>query len=273
MGTLVRAIVIALAPFATALVATGGLAVAAPEGTAPVATDRAGSARAPDASGRSGTAAGWLRIPDGSRARYAEEIRETARRHDVSTALVEAVIQVESAFNPLAVSPKGARGLMQLMPRTASALGVQDAFDPRQNIEGGVRHLRHLIDRYAGDLARALAAYNAGEGAVEYYRGIPPYPETRRYVEKVLDRHRSGAIRHEERPAVEAAATPPEPADPTPSGATIARRPGELLPELPLVDDARRTGRLLRATDGVERPALEPVAHVLARMRQQSALR
>jgi hypothetical protein len=137
-------------------------------------------------SGFTGTASGWLRVPDGPHGRYAREIQEIAARYGVSPGLVEAVIRVESAFNPWAVSRKGAQGLMQLMPRTAWALGVQDSFNPRQNIEGGVRHLRYLLDRYPGNLTLALAAYNAGEGAVDYYRGIPPYAETQQYVQKVL---------------------------------------------------------------------------------------
>jgi len=99
---------------------------------------------------------------------------------------VEAVIRVESGFKPGAVSPKGAQGLMQLMPATAAMLGVRNAFDPRENVEGGVRHLRYLIDRYAGNLPLVLAAYNAGEGAVAQYGGIPPYPETQQYVRKVM---------------------------------------------------------------------------------------
>ena len=136
----------------------------------------------------SGTAEGWLRlpltVPDLSP--YAKEVREAAERYGVPEGLVSAVIRVESAFNAKAVSRKGARGLMQLMPATASMLGVRDSFDPRQNIEGGVRHLRGLIDRFGNDLKLALAAYNAGEQAVLNHRGIPPYPETRDYVSKVL---------------------------------------------------------------------------------------
>jgi soluble lytic murein transglycosylase-like protein len=100
--------------------------------------------------------------------------------------LVEAVVRTESGFDPTAVSPKGAGGLMQLMPKTASALGVLDRFNPRENISGGVRHLRYLLDRYQGSVAMALAAYNAGEGAVDTYRGIPPYAETLQYVQQVL---------------------------------------------------------------------------------------
>ena len=139
--------------------------------------------------GFSGTASGWLRIPDSARGgrAFAQEIRETAERYGVNASLIEAVIRAESAFNPWAISRKGAQGLMQLMPQTASTLGVRDAFNPRQNIDGGVRHLRYLLDRYPGNTALALAAYNAGEGAVDYYRGIPPYPETQQYVKKILD--------------------------------------------------------------------------------------
>ncbi|HEY4909087.1 MAG TPA: lytic transglycosylase domain-containing protein [Methylomirabilota bacterium] len=134
----------------------------------------------------SGTAQGWLRLSDAVRSRYSQEIREIAGRHGVDPDLVEAVIRVESAFNPRAVSNKGAQGLMQLMPRTASALGVRNAFDPYQNIDGGVRHLRYLLDRYPGNVSLALAAYNAGEKAVDYYRGVPPYAETTQYVHKIL---------------------------------------------------------------------------------------
>jgi len=144
----------------------------------------------------SGTATGWLKVPEAVRGgwAFAQEIREIADRYDVSASLVEAVIRAESAFNPWAVSRKGAQGLMQLMPQTASALGVRDSFNPRQNIEGGVRHLRYLIDRYPGNTALALAAYNAGEAAVDYYQGIPPYPETQQYVRRILDRTGSAPV-------------------------------------------------------------------------------
>jgi soluble lytic murein transglycosylase-like protein len=113
-----------------------------------------------------------------------------ARRHGLDPALVLAVVSVESGFEPAAVSPKGAQGLMQLMPRTAESLGVGDAFDPKENLDAGSRHLGSLLTLYGGDLARALAAYNAGQGAVERHGGIPPYRETRAYVKKVLERYR-----------------------------------------------------------------------------------
>ena len=134
----------------------------------------------------SGTEAGFLRLPNGDTGPYVQEIRDAAERYGVPIKLVSAVIRAESGFNPRAVSPKGARGLMQLMPTTAATLGVRNSFDPRENIEGGVRHLRGLIDRFTNNLPLALAAYNAGEKAVEQYRGIPPYPETQDYVTKVL---------------------------------------------------------------------------------------
>jgi hypothetical protein len=112
-----------------------------------------------------------------------------AHRHGLDPGLVLAVVAVESGFRPQAVSPKGAQGLMQLMPRTASELGVTDAFDPAQNLDGGVRHLGSLLALYDGDVRRALAAYNAGQGAVARHNGVPPYAETRAYVEKVLRRY------------------------------------------------------------------------------------
>ncbi len=136
--------------------------------------------------GTSGTALGWFSRSDLPGGPYAKDIREISLQHNVDPVLVQAVVRVESAFNPSAVSRKGAGGLMQLMPRTASALGVLDPFDPSENIRGGVRHLRYLLDRYRGDVAMAVAAYNAGEGAVDFHRGIPPYPETEQYVQRVL---------------------------------------------------------------------------------------
>jgi soluble lytic murein transglycosylase len=117
---------------------------------------------------------------------YDHLVRQAAERHQVDVALVKAVIRAESDFVADAVSPKGALGLMQLMPSTARLRGVARVFDPRENIDGGVRHLRYLLDRYNGNLRLALAAYNAGEGAVDRAGGIPPYPETWDYVARVL---------------------------------------------------------------------------------------
>src|SRR5277367_5109604 len=111
-------------------------------------------------------------------------IDETARNLQVSPELVHSVIEVESNYNPYAVSPKGAQGLMQLMPATARRFGVTNSFDAKQNIEGGVRYLKFLQETFQDDRL-AIAAYNAGEGAVTKYRDVPPYPETKSYVDKV----------------------------------------------------------------------------------------
>jgi soluble lytic murein transglycosylase-like protein len=113
-------------------------------------------------------------------------IRDAARVYDVEYALVKAIIKAESAFNHKAVSPKGAQGLMQLMPATARQHGVHDVFKPRDNIEGGVRHLKWLLDRYGGNVPYAVAAYNAGHARVEAAGGIPNIPETREYLARVL---------------------------------------------------------------------------------------
>jgi len=127
------------------------------------------------------------RPPDPARtARYDAFIREAAVLYVLPEELVRAVMRVESNFYHEAVSNKGAMGLMQLMPGTARAMGVLDPFDARQNVLGGTRYLRVLANRFGGDLVLTIAAYNAGEGAVEKYRGIPPYAETRRYVQRVL---------------------------------------------------------------------------------------
>ncbi|MEA1991775.1 MAG: lytic transglycosylase domain-containing protein [Thermodesulfobacteriota bacterium] len=118
---------------------------------------------------------------------FEEIISETAIRHDLDPDLIRAIIQIESGWIPDARSSKGAIGLMQLMPETSSNLAVSNPFDPKANIRGGTKYLRQLIERFRGNLVLALAAYNAGPGKVERYKGIPPYPETRRYVRKVLN--------------------------------------------------------------------------------------
>ncbi len=116
---------------------------------------------------------------------YAQIIRAAAEKNGVDEALISSVISVESNFNPRAISRKQARGLMQLVPTTAARYSVANAFDPAQNVEGGTRYLKDLLDQYHGDLGLALAAYNAGPERVQQYRGIPPYSETRAYVKRV----------------------------------------------------------------------------------------
>jgi len=118
---------------------------------------------------------------------YEAMILDAARKHNVESNLIKAVIKAESDFNHRAVSRKGAKGLMQLMPKTADRFQVRSSFDPWSNIEGGVRYLRHLLDLFNGDLTLTLAAYNAGEGAVAKYNNrVPPYQETRTYIQRVL---------------------------------------------------------------------------------------
>ena len=120
---------------------------------------------------------------------YESMIRKVSNRYGVDVALVKAVIHAESHFNPEATSHKGASGLMQLMPQTAAKYGIRDLYNPRQNIEAGVRHLRYLLVKYGNNLKHVIAAYNAGEKAVSKYDGIPPYPETQQYVVKVMQYH------------------------------------------------------------------------------------
>jgi soluble lytic murein transglycosylase-like protein len=116
-----------------------------------------------------------------------------AEQYELDPALLRAIIQVESNFNPTAVSPKGARGLMQLMPLTAAALHVLDPFDPSENIRAGAAEVRRLLDRFQGDMRLALAAYHAGEGRVMQYLGVPPLKSTQAYVERVLRIHKGFA--------------------------------------------------------------------------------
>jgi Transglycosylase SLT domain len=157
-------------------------------------------------------------------------IRDVAARYGVPERLVTAIIRVESDFNPRAVSHRGARGLMQLMPTTAAVLGVRDAFDPTENLHAGVRHLRTLIDRFDNNLPLALAAYNAGEQAVLRHGGIPPYPETQEYVERILRLLTEEGAR---RATVTARAEPQVP-PPPPTKPGVRYRPSAVLARLAL---------------------------------------
>jgi soluble lytic murein transglycosylase-like protein len=128
----------------------------------------------------------WLAARMRQASAYDDLIDSSAREFAIDPRLVKSVMLVESGFNPAAISRKGARGLMQLMPDTAAEHGVSDIHDPRQNIAAGTRHLSRLLAYYGGDLVKSLAAYNAGEAAVDRYGGVPPYDETQLYVRKTL---------------------------------------------------------------------------------------
>ena len=138
-----------------------------------------------------------------------ELIEDAAQRHGVDPLLVHSVIQVESSYNSKAISPAGAQGLMQLIPSTARQLGVKDAFSPKENIEAGVKYLKYLTDYYKNDLRLALAAYNAGPGAVDKYKWIPPYAETQNYVYQVGKRWGDAKRRATTQPATAAPAAKP----------------------------------------------------------------
>ncbi|RTZ65900.1 MAG: hypothetical protein DSZ29_03770 [Aquificaceae bacterium] len=118
-------------------------------------------------------------------------INESAKKHRVDSNLIRAIIAVESCYNQKAVSPAGAQGLMQLIPDTAERFGVTDSFNVQQNINAGTKYLRFLLDRFDGDLQKVTAGYNAGEGRVDYYKGVPPFKETQKYVKNVLRIHKA----------------------------------------------------------------------------------
>ena len=143
------------------------------------------SAQSSAASASAPESAGTMSGLPGIDGQYGGLVQDAAARSGVEPALINAVIKTESAFNPKAVSSAGAKGLMQLMDGTARGLGVTDSFDPRQNVLGGAKLLRQLLDRYSGDVTLALAAYNAGPGAVDAHGGVPPFAETQAYVKRV----------------------------------------------------------------------------------------
>ena len=175
---------------------------------------------------------------------YDQHILDASAAWGVGSELIHAIIQVESEYDALAVSSKGAQGLMQLMPFTARRFGVADPFDPRQNIFGGVQYLRVLLDLFNGDVSLAAAGYNAGENAVQRYRGIPPYRETRNYVQKVQARLSSGGpLAWHAAPARRASQTPAMSYAPAPGRAvsngrlrvTLAPKKAPLEPARPRV--------------------------------------
>jgi soluble lytic murein transglycosylase-like protein len=158
-------------PAGAPLVQTGGFNVALQAALTPAVPAPAGAADAP------------ATVPP---AQIDALVQQNANIWQVDPALIKSVIANESSFNANATSPVGAQGLMQLMPETAATLGVKDPYDPAQNVAGGTRYLRGLLDRFNGDTKLAVAAYNAGPGAVEKYNGVPPYAETQSYVQNVL---------------------------------------------------------------------------------------
>ena len=165
-------------------------------------------------------------------------VRQAARKYQLDPDFVASVIKAESDFNPHAVSPKGARGLMQLMPQTATQLGVKDAFDPQANVEAGTAHLSDLLDQYHNDPIKALAAYNAGAHRVKQYHGVPPYRETRAYVAKIV-RDFNARKRAEMKAAAKA------PANKTAQNTKSSRNPGKSHPQQP--SDAKAAAALLAA--------------------------
>jgi soluble lytic murein transglycosylase-like protein len=199
-----------------------------PQGSAP-GTPAANPTAAADATLATGAAAGSLNTP------FAGEIQAAAQKHGIDPALLTGLVRQESNFNPNARSPAGATGLTQLMPGTAASLGVTDSTDPAQALDGGAMYLKQQLEAFGGDERKALAAYNAGPGAVQKFGGIPPYAETQEYVKKVLayaQEYRASAAPAAAATPLPAAAALPVPADvPTTSMSTpTSSRPSGGLP-------------------------------------------
>ncbi len=165
-------------------------------------------------------------------ANITEVVQDASGRYQLDPDLVNSVIKAESGFNVRAVSPKGAQGLMQLMPGTASQLGVPNAFDPRANVDGGTKYLRELLERYNFDLVKALAAYNAGPHRVERFGGVPPYYETRAYVARIVRDFNKKKIAEQKATAKKNAASSSKPKNHAPAVAASPRKTIQAQPDV-----------------------------------------